>query len=128
MKKLNHKRMLEDILKLVDNDGALDMSCKTIIGAKPYTQAEAIKMAECIGNVYSIAHCVYCKACSGKYLKIKKGEKMELREYIELTLSQCDEGVDVEFDIGLDSWGKVDQGSSNRIKFTVSNVEPEDNK
>jgi len=73
--KLDYKKMLEDILKLVDNDWAFDMSCKTLEGSKPYTQKEAHEMALCIGTVYSIAHCTYCEACSGKYLKVKKEEK-----------------------------------------------------
>ena len=47
---------------------------------------------------------------------------MNLKDYISLILSQCDDGVDVEFDVGIDSWGQVDQTSNNRIKFTVSNV------
>jgi hypothetical protein len=47
---------------------------------------------------------------------------MKLKDYIALILSQCNDGADVEFDIGLDSWGDVDQASNNRIKFTISNI------
>jgi hypothetical protein len=45
---------------------------------------------------------------------------MTVENYIEMILTNIKE--EVEFDIGVDSWGNVDQSSQNRVKFTVFNV------
>lgn len=51
---------------------------------------------------------------------------MTLEKYVSNTLASfklapnMDVGAfEVEFDIGLDSFGEVDQASQNRVKFTV---------
>jgi len=66
--KLDYKKMIKDILPLVESDFAFDMNCKLIPGHK-YTQAEAKQMADVIGSIYSIAHCFHCEACQKKYIK-----------------------------------------------------------
>jgi hypothetical protein len=60
---MNYKKALEQILKIVENDFCADMSFKTLPQAPKYTQKEAKEMADRLGRVYSIAHCLYCKAC-----------------------------------------------------------------
>jgi hypothetical protein len=42
---------------------------KLLPNAKKYTQAEAKKMADIIGRIYGVAHCLTCTACQTKYLK-----------------------------------------------------------
>ena len=69
--KLDYKKMLEDINKLVQTDFCFDMDCRNIPNSKPFTQEEAKNMANIIGNIYSIAHCTTCKACQSKYYKFK---------------------------------------------------------
>lgn len=71
--KLDHLKMLQDIDALVETDFAFEMDCKTIPNSTKYTQDEALQMAGIIGKVYSIAHCLTCRACQTKY--IKKGKK-----------------------------------------------------
>lgn len=65
--KLDYKKMVKDIYKLVGTDFAMDMDMKCLPHSKPYTQEEANKMAGIIGQIFSISHCYYCTACQGKY-------------------------------------------------------------
>lgn len=67
MTKLNYKKIAEDVNDLVQTDFVFDMDCKQIPGSKDYTQEEAVKMANLIGRIYSISHCVTCTACNSKY-------------------------------------------------------------
>ena len=62
---VDHKRMLKAIDELVNNGLGFDVTSKT--SEKPtWTQEESEWMAETIGKVYSIAHCIHCRACQGK--------------------------------------------------------------
>jgi len=63
--KLDHLKMLEEIDNFVENDLMSDMMERT----KPYTQKEARKMAQTLGSIYSISHCIHCEACQPKYKK-----------------------------------------------------------
>ena len=59
--------MLKDIDELLETDWALKMiDLKMLPNAKPYTQKEARQMADCLGKIYTIAHCIHCDACGGK--------------------------------------------------------------
>lgn len=70
---LNYKQMVKDIFKQVDGDFMLDMELKEIkIDKRPFTQKEASKMSNRLGQIYMIAHCSYCDACAGKYKLTKK--------------------------------------------------------
>jgi len=74
--KLDYKKMVKDIYKLVGTDFAMDMDMKCLPHSNPYTQEEANKMAGIIGQIFSISHCYYCTACQGKYkLSIQSKEK-----------------------------------------------------
>ena len=64
---LNYKKMVEDINLIVQTDFMLDMECKQIPGAKPYSQEEAEEMANALGRIYAISHCDTCSACNKKY-------------------------------------------------------------
>jgi hypothetical protein len=66
MKKLNYKKMLQDICELVENDFSAEMEAK-LLGAR-FTQGEAADMAGLIAKVYSISHCLHCEACQHRYL------------------------------------------------------------
>lgn len=68
-KKLNYKKMLEDILPIVEDDFCFDMDCHNLPNSKPFTQEEAMEMAKRIGRVYSIAHGLRC-VCGNKYLEV----------------------------------------------------------
>jgi len=37
--------------------------------SNPYTQEDSEKMAELLGQIYLISHCLHCTACQGKYKK-----------------------------------------------------------
>jgi hypothetical protein len=76
IEKLDYKKMLRDILKLVDTDFCMDMEMKLgyrksgskeMIDVRKYTQEEARIMAEKLARVYRISHGVYCSACNWKY-------------------------------------------------------------
>ena len=68
MKKLDYKKMVEDIDNLVETDFHAEMELKQLPDSKRYTQAEAKEMQHTIGKVYLISHCIHCRACQGKYL------------------------------------------------------------
>lgn len=65
---LNYKKMVEDVDNIVESDFCFDMDCKLMPNSKKYTQREAKAMAEIIGRIYLIAHCVTCTACQKKYM------------------------------------------------------------
>jgi hypothetical protein len=67
-KHLNHYKMLSEITDLVETDFCSEMELKTLPKSREYTQEEATQMAQIIGRVYSIAHCIHCHACQTKYL------------------------------------------------------------
>jgi len=66
--KLNYLKMLKDIENKVEDDFVFNMNCKRMPNSKPYTQKEAEQMADLLGSVYSISHCIHCRACQKKYL------------------------------------------------------------
>ena len=70
-KKINHYQMLEEIETLVETDFCADMDMRLLGGV--YTQEEAKQMANLLGQVYSIAHCISCRACQTKYLTPLRG-------------------------------------------------------
>ena len=65
---LDYEKMLEKIDALVNNDMGFDVTSKTS-DTPTWTQEEAEWMAKTIGDIYSIAHCIHCRACSPKYEK-----------------------------------------------------------
>jgi len=65
--KINYKKMIEDVNKLVQTDFCFEMDCKLIPDSDKYTQKEAEEMADLIGKVYMISHCISCQACNVKY-------------------------------------------------------------
>ena len=78
MKKLNYKQMIKEVSDLVGTDFCESMSFKRLeIGSSAcgapiypkYTQAEAREMSMLLGKIYTIAHCIHCEACQGKYFK-----------------------------------------------------------
>ena len=73
---LDYKKMLKEICKLVETDFCQNMECKLLPDSRKYTQKEAEEMAEILGNVYAIAHCLHCKACGVNY-------KINYEKYLE---------------------------------------------
>ena len=68
-KKLAHYKMLEEINTLVVTDFCEEMSMKSMKEcSEKYTQEEATQMADLLGRIYLIAHCIHCHACQTKYL------------------------------------------------------------
>lgn len=66
MKKLNYKKMIEEVNELVNVDFTFEMECK---GTSTYiTYAEAEQMRLLLLQIYMIAHCVECTGCQTKYL------------------------------------------------------------
>ena len=68
MKKLNYKKMVEDINRIVSTDFLFNMECKELPHATSYTQEDAGEMSDILGQVYSIAHCIRCESCQREYL------------------------------------------------------------
>ena len=64
---IDYKKMVKEIDVLVETDFCCDMECHALEHSKPFTQDEARKMSEIISSIYSIAHCIDCEACQGKY-------------------------------------------------------------
>lgn len=78
--KLDYKKMLEDINRLVQTDFCSAMELNLLPNTKTgrmteFTQDEAIAMVAVISQVYMIAHCTTCEACQHKYLIKKPDEK-----------------------------------------------------
>jgi succinate dehydrogenase/fumarate reductase-like Fe-S protein len=66
--RLNHYKMLKEIVGLVETDFCSEMEMKSLPKSKQYTQKEAQQMANLLGKIYSTAHCIHCYACQTKYL------------------------------------------------------------
>lgn len=66
-KQLDTKRMLKEIVELCSDDFSEDVSFKLLPRSEPFTQAEAKTMAEKLGRIYSISHCITCTACQTKH-------------------------------------------------------------
>ena len=66
--KLNYKKMIKEVDKIMQTDFMFDMDYKRMPDQKPFTQEEAEKMCDELMNIYSISHCVHCTACNNKYL------------------------------------------------------------
>lgn len=83
---LNLKMMLKDILNLVDTNFCMMMNARLCKEKPRFLQGEAKKMAGIIGDVYNIAHCLYCASCAGKYRtnNIKRLSKMNSQKIIKL--------------------------------------------
>jgi succinate dehydrogenase/fumarate reductase-like Fe-S protein len=70
MQELNYKKMVNDINNIVSSEFCEEMSVRADFD-REISQKQAKQMAHIIGEVYSIAHCITCKACSSKYHIIK---------------------------------------------------------
>lgn len=72
-KELDYKKMIEDINDLVETDFGEDMSLRANIEycgkLLDISQRDAREMANIIGKVYLISHCVHCESCGVKYRK-----------------------------------------------------------
>ena len=72
-KKLNFKKMVEEIDVLTDTEFCFNMELKLLPLTEKnktcYTQKEAQKMVELLSSIYSVAHCIHCKACQTRYLE-----------------------------------------------------------
>ena len=72
-KKLDYKKMVEDINELVDNDFVADMERISLekenikITHPRFSQDDAKEMAKILTKIYVISHAFYCPACMGKY-------------------------------------------------------------
>ena len=64
---LDHKKMLEEIDRLVESDFLFSMEAKLIPHTKKYTQREAQEMVDILDSVYRVVHCLHCKACQTRY-------------------------------------------------------------
>lgn len=58
--------MVRDIDNLVSSEFCEEVSCKAGFD-REISQKEAKEMAEIIGKVYLISHCITCNACDRKY-------------------------------------------------------------
>lgn len=58
--------MIKDIDGLVNIDFLESMEMKENSDVL-YTQEEAKKMSQILGNVYTISHGIHCRACGNKY-------------------------------------------------------------
>lgn len=71
-KALDYKSMVNAIDKIIQDNGDFleDMECKAHhIGGNPtYSQRQSAEMADILASIYTISHCVHCKACQGKWL------------------------------------------------------------
>lgn len=71
-KTLDYKSMISEIDRIIQSNGDFleDMECKAHhIGGNPtYSQRDSKEMANILASIYTISHCVHCKACQGKWL------------------------------------------------------------
>lgn len=69
MKKLDYKKMVKDIDKIIEKDEFCEcMELQTMPHSKPFTQKDAKEMASRLASIYSVAHCIHCTACQKKYI------------------------------------------------------------
>lgn len=73
MSKLDTERMLKEVYELVGGDWGFsvtdDMVALPTDKYKKFTQEQAEEMANVIGKVFMISHCINCTACQGRYAK-----------------------------------------------------------
>lgn len=67
---LDLQTMMVLIDALVCTEFCTHMELKLLPVSKPYTQKESKEMAHILAKIYSIAHCIHCESCAGKYLKV----------------------------------------------------------
>lgn len=110
IEKLNYKKMLKDILKLVDTDFCAEMRDK--IGLDKYKNEESEAMAKIIAEVYGIAHCLYCSACAGKYKtedqKLQEGEHIEAYKSV-FSRHEVADNLQAQWEAGRDGVNNVDK-------------------
>lgn len=70
VEQLDTAKMSQEVSELVETDFAFDMNFKLIDKKYEYTQEEARKMADILGRIYSIAHCIHCRACQQIYTRL----------------------------------------------------------
>lgn len=81
---LDLNRMLTEIDNLVEQDFVADMELQTLPNSRPYTQNEALLMSELLSSIYTISHCLHCRACQGRY-------KLEIEGYHTGYCPTCDD-------------------------------------
>lgn len=69
--KLDYKKMVKDIDKLVNNDTCFNLEMYFMPNSKEVSQEDAKKAIEIIGQVYMISHGIACSACNKKYRSSK---------------------------------------------------------
>lgn len=75
--KLDYKKMLQEIDATVNNDWGFDIDCHALHPQEEWTQKKAQEMADALMKIYSISHCITCKACNGKYSSKGQSERSE---------------------------------------------------
>lgn len=68
MKKLDYKKMIEEVNELVSTDFMFDMDCKSMHEPHTFTYEESEEMRKILLKIYGIAHCIACTACQTKYV------------------------------------------------------------
>jgi hypothetical protein len=66
--KLNYKKMVEDIDKIVNNDLCADLEMRLMPNQGEISQEDAKTAIDIIGKVYMISHGITCSACNKKYI------------------------------------------------------------
>ncbi len=61
-RRIDYKKMIEDILPMVEDDFMFEVDCHGIHPEVPYTQEEASELAKRMLKIYMIAHQAHCTA------------------------------------------------------------------
>mgnify|MGYP001593540469 CR=1 FL=1 len=81
---LDYLRMLREIAALVETDFCFDMDSRFAVPEGEmiiFTSAEGAEMANLLGRIYLIAHCIHCTACQSRFSlprEIKNKKKLAL--------------------------------------------------
>lgn len=71
-RKLNYKKMIEDINEIVTDEYFFDVEMKLLPGGSDFTQEEAKEMINAITKVFMISHIISCNSCGREYDKLEK--------------------------------------------------------
>ena len=61
---MNYKKLLQEILELLETDSSSELIDHRISTKSPFTQEKAEEMSQLLGIVYLKVHKIYCPGCA----------------------------------------------------------------
>ena len=111
VEKLDTAKMCQEIAEMLETDFAFNMNCR-LAGEYEFTQKEARLMAHILGSIYTISHCISCKACQTKYVKNEpvtdsnRSEEIK-KDGIDMTITLATKAYNDGYKAGVEAENKA---------------------